>query len=98
MGCIGKKSPRSTKAIAKGYYPIGLHATKNRLNKKLGLNKVDNLNWKVNKIIIMSLQFRCKDSKRSVIMLTMVKSNSVGLQNTVHGHFDCSCCLLEHHC
>ena len=100
MARKGKKSPRSTKAIAKGYYPIGLHATKNRLNKKLKeLNqKVDNLNQKVNKIIIMSLQFSCKDSKRLVVMLTMFKSNIVGLQNTVHGHFDCSCCLLQHHC
>jgi len=43
--------------------------------------KVDNLNQKVNKIIITSLQFTCKDSKRHVIPV-MFKSNIVGLQNT----------------
>ena len=84
MARKGKKCTRSAKAISKGCYPIGLHATKTRLNEKVKeLNqKVDNLNRKVNKIIIMSLQFACKDSKRLVAMLTMFKSNIVGLQNT----------------
>lgn len=56
MARKGKKCTRSTKAISKGYYPIGLHATKTRLNKKVKeLNqKVDKLNRKVSKIIIMS--------------------------------------------
>ena len=85
MARKGKKCTRSTKAISKGYYPIGLHATKTRLNKKVKeLNqKVDNLNRKLKKKnIIMSLQFACKDSKRLAAMPTMFKSNIVGLQNT----------------
>ena len=84
MARKGKKCTRSTKAISKGYYPIGLHATKTRLNKKVKelTQKVDNLNRKVNKIIIMSVQFTCKYSKRLVVMRTMFKSNIVGLQNT----------------
>ena len=83
MARKGKKYTRSTN-ISKGYYPIGLHATKTRLNKNVKeLNqKVDNLNGKVKKIINISLQFACKDSKRLVAMPTMFKSNIVGFQNT----------------
>jgi len=51
MAPKGRYHRRSTKTISKGYYPIGMHSKKTKLNKTVKeLNQtLDNLQQKVNK-------------------------------------------------